>query len=752
MQLKKITFCIALAFSPGAFAAETTEAALPVVEVAGKKVQPLPALSDSALGGTNIARQRASTSDTAKLLDGQPGISLYGAGGVSSLPAIHGLADDRVRTKVDGMDLISSCPNHMNSPLSYIDPSSVGSVNVFAGIAPVSIGGDSIGGTIQVDSAVPMFATGEKTLLQGQAGVFYRSNGNAKGANLSATIASENLSITYDGAIAESGNYKAAKSFKAAGAAAVDKPGHWLAGDEAGSTAYKTGNHSLGFAFRNTNHLIDLKLGYQDIPYELYPNQRMDMLDNIAHRFNLRYLGQLDWGVLEARAYQEKVDHFMDFGVDKQFLYGTAPNVAPGMPMYTKGKTSGASVKAEIGMAQQYLLRVGGDYQSYRLDDWWPPSPPDQPAFIGGMSPNTFWNINGGKRDRLGLFAETETNWNTQWLSLLGIRAEQVKMDTGPVQGYNNAAAPSMYYAGYLQSATNFNALNRQRTDNNLDLTALARYIPDDNRTFEFGYAQKTRSPNLYERYSWSRNAMALIMNNFVGDGNGYLGDPDLQPEVAHTLSATGDWHDAGRTWEFKATPYYTRVSDYIDAVQWNRTTNLPLTPAATRQFLILKHANQSARLYGLDVSGHFLLAKTDGWGEFTASGVMNYVNGKNQTTGDDLYNIMPLNMKLAVAQKLGLWSNRVELQLVKRKNNVSDARQEMQTPGYGLVNLRASYEWKQARFDLGIENLFDKFYSLPLGGGYAGQGATMSLAGIPWGVPVPGMGRSLYAGATVKF
>ncbi|MDP2852556.1 MAG: TonB-dependent receptor plug domain-containing protein, partial [Gallionella sp.] len=119
MQFKRITICVALAFAPGAFAAEAT---LPDVEVIGKKVKPLPALSDSALGGTSIVRQRASTSDTAKLLDGQPGVSLSGAGGVSSLPVIHGMADDRVRVKVDGMDLISACANHMNPPLSYIDP------------------------------------------------------------------------------------------------------------------------------------------------------------------------------------------------------------------------------------------------------------------------------------------------------------------------------------------------------------------------------------------------------------------------------------------------------------------------------------------------------------------------------------------------------------------------------------------------------------------------------------------------------
>ena len=41
MHLKKITVCIALAFAPHAFAAETAEASLPDVEVIGKRIQPL---------------------------------------------------------------------------------------------------------------------------------------------------------------------------------------------------------------------------------------------------------------------------------------------------------------------------------------------------------------------------------------------------------------------------------------------------------------------------------------------------------------------------------------------------------------------------------------------------------------------------------------------------------------------------------------------------------------------------------------
>ncbi len=91
------------------------------------------------------------------------------------------------------------------------------------------------------------------------------------------------------------------------------------------------------------------------------------------------------------------------------------------------------------------------------------------------MSPITFWNINNGERDRYAAFAEWEARWNPQWLSLLGIRSETVKMNTGTVQGYN---------ATYTDEANAFNAKDRSRTDNNWDMTALARYIPDSSKTY----------------------------------------------------------------------------------------------------------------------------------------------------------------------------------------------------------------------------------------------------------------------------
>ncbi|MCZ7624893.1 MAG: TonB-dependent receptor [Candidatus Methylomirabilis sp.] len=367
------------------------------------------------------------------------------------------------------------------------------------------------------------------------------------------------------------------------------------------------------------------------------------------------------------------------------------------------------------------------------------------------MAPNTFLNINDGTCVRQALFTEWETRLHPQWLTLLGARYERVKMDTGDVQGYNNVAQ------GFEFAADVFNARDHDRTDHNWDLTALTRFTPTPMLSLEFGYAHKTRSPNLYERYTWSTNSMAMVMNNFKGDGNGYVGNLDLDPEKAHTISGTVDVHAADRTWEFKVTPYYTHVTDYIDARRClqsgaNVICGVPVSNTPTNQFVLLQYVNQTARLWGVDVSTHMPLARIDRVGEFNLAGLFNYTNGKNRATGDDLYNIMPLNGKVALRHRLGSFDSSVEMVMAKGKNNISDVRNEIKTSGYILANLHAAYNWKTMRLDFGIDNLFDKFYSLPLGGAYTGQGMTMGLNSIPWGIAVPGMGRSFNTRLTYRF
>jgi iron complex outermembrane receptor protein len=734
-------------------------APLGTVRVTAPRLAETP-LNAGTVDDEELRSRRPATSDAASLLKGVPGVSLYGAGGVSSLPSIRGLADDRLRIKVDGIDTIASCPNHMNPALSYIDPAALGEMKVLAGITPVSVGGDSIGGTIIAASPAPVFAEpGTESRARGEAGAFYRSNGDARGANATASYLSESLSLGYTGAMAEARNYRAGGDFKTG--TATGRPGHTLPLDEVGSTAYETRNHLLSIAHRGEGYLVEAKFGYQDMPYQLYPNQRMDLLGNTAERVNLRYLGTFGWGTLEARAYHERVEHFMDFGADKRYWYAAAsggpsaengtecspvgPACAAGMPMYTESRTTGVSAKADVDLGNGGIARMGGEYQGYRLDDWWPPSG-------GGMWPDTFWNVRDGRRDRMALFAEWEGRAGERWHALAGIRYERVETDAGPVQAYNNAVAPATILV------PEFNGSDRARADDNVDATILARYTPDASLDVELGLARKVRSPSLYERYTWQSRGMEMLMVNWFGDGNGYVGDTDLEPEKAHTASVSFDWHAKDRSWELKVTPYYTRVTDYVDAIRCPVDLGGACTAAnltATRSFVFLQFANQDARLHGVDLSGRVALGKT-ARGEWGLAAVASLARGKNLDTGDNLYNILPASATVTLTHRLAGWSNALEVAMAGAKDDVSAVRNEVATAGYALVNLRLSHSWRDVRVDFGVENLFDRLYALPLGGAYLGQGTTMTaspVGSVPrWGTAVPGMGRSVHAGLTVKF
>jgi iron complex outermembrane receptor protein len=63
-----------------------------------------------------------------------------------------------------------------------------------------------------------------------------------------------------------------------------------------------------------------------------------------------------------------------------------------------------------------------------------------------------------------------------------------------------------------------------------------------------------------------------------------------------------------------------------------------------------------------------------------------------------------------------------VEAQWVSAKTQVQAVRNELATGGYSLMNWHSRYEWKALSFDVGIENLFNRYYANPMGGSYIGQ------------------------------
>ena len=213
-------------------------------------------------------------------------------------------------------------------------------------------------------------------------------------------------------------------------------------GTKVKSTLYETQNHALSISKESFGNLFTVQVGGQFIPYQGYVNQYMDMVYNRSAFINGRYEGVFDWGKLEASGFYHQIRHTMGF---------IAPDKVSQMPMDTRASDVGYALKATFAASRQDLVRVGNEFYHNRLDDWWNP--------VAGsmmMGPNTFININDGRRSRLGTFVEWERHWDREWTTLVGLRNDVVWMNTGNVQGYN-----AMMYGA---DAAAFNALAPLRT------------------------------------------------------------------------------------------------------------------------------------------------------------------------------------------------------------------------------------------------------------------------------------------------
>ena len=690
--------------------------------------------SDNELGIGVSENEKIMSNDTGKLIDNFLGGNSIHNGGFSSLPMIQGLSDDRIKIKIDGMDLIASCANHMNAPLSYSDPVNIKNISVLAGLSAVDQGGDNIGGVIKIDTVKPIFSVDENQIFSGQFGTKYKSNNKTISANISLNTADQDTALSYFGSYVKAENYYAGGTFKDAGLAASDRG--WLDSDEVGSTAYKNQNHQVSFSKVIDNEIYQVIAAYHDSPYENFDNQRMDSVGNKNYQLNLSQKGEYEWGKLTSRIYVDDTNHKHNFGPDKQYTYNNMSGQSYGMPMEADGITAGLAVDTEIFLNDQDTLKVGSEIQYYQLDDTWASNSGE-----GMMTGNAFLNINNGKRNRFDIYGQLDSLWTENWITSLGARLGIVQTDSDDVHGYNQTNNMS---SNQLADSDTFNASKRKKTDENIDISLLTRYNMEEDSSIELGYSMKTRSPNLYQRYTWSTWKMAANMNNLYGDGNGYVGNIDLEPETAHKIGLVLNHQDDNKNWRIKINPYYTYISDYIDAnVIANRGDG----------YRNLKFDNQTATIYGLDVGADMHLFRTLNFGNFNLLSKFNYQKGRNTDADTDLYNMMPPNLTLAINQNVGSWNNSLSMLLVDKKDNVNSTRQERETAGFTKFDFVTSYQWESVSIIGEIENILDKSYADPLGGEYLGQGATMST-GITRanGTQVYAMGRSFNVALSYSF
>src|ERR1035437_7488018 len=657
------------------------------------------------------AGDQARSHNAAELAGTAPGVSLRENGQLASVPLLHGMGDERTKLVVDGITISSACANHMNPPLSYIAPSHAAGLKVMAGITPVSQGGDSIGGTISVESRVPVFASGnERVHEEYTSSGFFRRNGQNYGGSMTEWIATRNLGIGYSGWWTTNSNY-------------TDGSGHKVTSTYAQST-----DHTLTVAAQGARNFVTVEAGLHHVPYQGFPNAQMDLVRNYAESLNLHYHRSFEGGGIDSHVYWQGAWHSMNIGHDKS----TFP-MPMWMPMNTHGRDFGYTANLDVSLSARHTLQAGNEFHRFVLDDRWPAVPGTAPM----MGPNTFVNMNQGRRFRAGTFAEIASKWRPQWTTLIGLRNDTVWTNADPVQGYSDMM--------YGNNANAFNALNRARTDVNFDLTGMARYQPNPSSTFEFGYARKTRSPNLYERYAWSTNMMASGMIGWFGDGNYYVGIVDLKPETANTVSGSVALHVAADApWEFKFTPYLTYIQNYVDL------DTLMTATYGMSTFAQLQFANHNARIYGTDLSGMGSIWNSPTFGLAKIGAVAGWLHGERLDTSSGLYQMMPVNVRIAFDEELKGFTAGVGVQTVDRKSNTDPHRFEQKTPGYALFNVHAGYRHGHLLANAAADNLLNKTYELPLGGvNFDDFMASMWMDQIR---PLTGRGRSVSFNLTAQF
>ena len=668
-------------------------------------------------------RGLAST-DAARLMTYVPGGNLNDNGPLSGQPQYRGLFGPRINVRLDGMYINSGGPNWMDPPLHYMPTSLLDSIEITRGIASVSTG-PGIGGNVQARYKTSDFTEGSDFEFHGSL------NANAhsvdEGYNLGGVLAfSNNTHRFHASASRDDGNER-------------DSGNGTIA-----ATEYERNFGGFGYGFRIDEHEFSIDYRIDDTNDAGNPVLPLDIALFNTDLLNANYKGV--WGEFEVRTNinYSSIDHRMT-----NFRLRPAPDFSS-LPLPPFVGTDRRFVNAEsegLGYSLDLSRALWGGTASFGVDGH--RAKHDAVVSDPDVAPFFVTNFNNAEIDHYGFFGEWRGEIQSKFNLELGIRYNRVEAQTDEVNA-QPANLPLAQVLGTPPFAVRmlrdrFNVSDRNHSDDNVDWVAKLGYEYAEGLSFELGFARKTRSPSYLERYLW----IPLEVNAGLGDGNNYVGNVDLDPEISHQVETAFYWHSDKAYLTPRA--FYRRVDDYIQGVPIAATT-----PPATDFFIRavsgnangdpnpLQFANVDAEIYGLDAMYGFRV--NDYW---RVDGMFSYTRGKRRDINDDLYRIAPLNTRLSLSYEAEDWSATLEGLAYARQDKISQTittnssvGTNAETPGYALLNIYGQYRLADSglRLHAGVENLLDKHYIDHLSGFNRVQGSD-----VPVGQRITGTGRNVY-------
>lgn len=641
-------------------------------------------------GTFGIAPDSSALKDTAALLKRIPGANVNRNGPLTGIASYRGQFGGRINTVVDGMSWKEVGPNSMDPPLSHIPASLTENLTVYRGIAPVSSGIETIGGSMSTESRKSHFTDSADFETHGIASFGYSDVDNGLTGGLLSTYSNDTHRFHASVSKEQGGNYE-------------------FDGGEVDPSQYDRDAYTVGYGFRQGAHDLGFNYTNNDTGHTDTPSLPMDIMSVRGGIFSADYDIQLSEGrSLETSYYYQDMRHWMN----NFQLRSNGSNSGTFRQNKTEVDGGGLSIVYNMPAAGGDLsLGLEGDqsnHESYIFD-------PTSMFFVD--------NFNGVERDRYSVFAEWSGNLDNGLSVETGLRYTRVKMDAGDVDIIGGAPPP----AQALKAA--FNAADRSVEDDNVDVSMVLTQQLSNELSVELGLARKTRSASYQERYLW----LPLEATSGLADGNRYIGDIDLDAEVAYQLELGLEYAAGGLYVAPRA--FYHRVNDYI---QGEVSTNGPanMVSNANGAGNALQFTNVDVELYGMDVEWGYELS-----GNLSLDGTVSYVRGRRRDGGDNLYRIAPLNTRAQLTYAQDGWSIATEVEAYSAQNDVAAYNGELNTGGYGLLHVRADIEPVTGlSIGLGVENILDKNYADHTAAITRAMGSDVAV-----GDKVPSQGRNIY-------
>ena len=637
--------------------------------------------SDSANESTNLL-ERDMLLDTAAALKAIPGANVNSNGLITGIAQYRGMYGDRLAVTIDDHAVVSGGPNAMDTPLSYVSPMITESVAVERGIASVSSAAESIGGHLSARLARGSFGD-ENFGFSGFVGSRYSANGDlgTSAGRLTLSNSTHRFSV-----LAELDNGDdIATPVGDIRPSMVDRQRYDF------SYAYTDGDsHFVVFAGK----LESNDSGTPALPMDIR------LIDTSLFGGHFLYALSPKFSV-EGRASANDVDHLMD-----NFALRSAPPPMMQRQTFATGSGRTLALAGRIDL-EASTLRIG--IEGALADHDAVISNPNDAAF-------RVLNFHAVERDLASVFAE----WLLQRAATdleFGIRFKQVSTDSGNV-GANGIMSPAV-----AALADAFNSVDRKRSFNDVDAVAKYRHRSGDDIEWHIEIARKSRAPSYQELYLW----LPMQSTGGLADGRTYIGDLDLDSEIAHELNVGFD-ADLG---SLRLLPqlFYRRIDGYIQGVpSTNGTANTVstmMTGLPTLQF-----SSTDAEIWGMDLAWSLPLGD-----RLSLDGIATLARGRRVDVSDNLYRLAPLNGSIGLTYVEESWEIDARLAAYDSQKDVASFNDEPSSAGYAIVDAGAAWmPTSSLRLEARISNLFDKTYQEHLAGINRAGGSDIAIGSRLYG------------------